>query len=71
MNIECGAFSPKEMYDVWSHIMHDLSNPSGRSVYDAFWQEDRSLYVGHTCILISIILVAWALLQNVIEASTM
>lgn len=71
MNIECGTFSPNEMFDIWSQIIHDLSNPSGRSVYDAFWQEDRSLYVGHTCILISIVLAVWVVLQNVIDTPSM
>ena len=69
MDIECGTFSPKEMLDVWSQIVYDLSNPSGRSIYDAFWQDNRSLYVGHTCILISVMCAIWVVLQSIIHTS--
>ena len=42
--------------DTWSDIIYDLSHPNGRSVYDAFWQEDRPYYTGMSFIYMSIVL---------------
>ena len=42
--------------DNWSDILYDLSNPSGRSVYDAFWQDDRPYYTGISFMFLSVLL---------------
>lgn len=56
----------QNVYQTWSDVLYDLVRPRGRSVYDTFWQNDRSYYCGMTLIIFSFILVIFQVLQTLI-----
>ena len=39
-----------------SEIIYDLNNPNGRSIYDTFWQDNKSYYTGLFFIYVSLFL---------------
>lgn len=46
----------QSVFQTWTDIIYDLTNPSGRSVYDAFWQNDRPYYAGMSLIYLGVLL---------------
>ena len=58
-----------KVYYTWGNILYDLVRPNGRSVYDTFWQSDRSFFSGITFLIIACVLLAYSILHYIIHHS--
>ena len=61
------AYSLKYVYDTWNQIFYDLVHPEGRSVYDAFWVNDRPFVTGITFVFISLMIIIYNIISYIIS----
>ena len=59
--------TPFDILNTWSQIIYDLVHPKGRSVYDAFWKDDRSYFAGASLIILSLGVFFGVLVKKIIE----
>ena len=65
MNFYCNKLSVSDMFETWSEVIYDLFNPSGRSVYDAFFYNDRPVHIGYSFLFTSAVLLCVAIFEYV------
>ena len=56
-----------DILTTWTDIINDIIHPKGRSVYDAFWKDDRCYYAGSSLIIISIGVLAGVVVQKIVK----